>query len=308
MADDEYSKILAFIETFSYAFPEYILKQAKKEKTLHLITQVMNRTGKELSEAVILTLSLIKYILRDGEAFVLLEETKSFQHFMKVYHDRIIELSTQKNVQANLPERALPFFEIFDKKIKDNDLPIAVIELGASYGLVGYCLLNPTRVIEGKERYLLPEQKIPRNPRAAAYYLGIEIEPPEKEWMLACEWELDADQRLRNFLDDTQPTGNFRLLKANAFGFSKLEEVKNLAAQPFTIIVATSFMFYQFNKEKQKELRDEILRFIDPPGFHWINQAVNIDGGPKESKFFIEWNGKEIMELPDDRCSNWWWK
>jgi len=345
MAD--YAQILEFIGKFSYIFTnsDYIQTQLKKKTSLKLISRIVEESNKKPGEVLVLFLSAVKYLWgnRQGNVFNVLEETDSFQEFVKSNQDEIIEMSVRKTLQANLPERALPLFEIFNKKWtastpykgieigkndrdeekfcsknkllqginkKTKDSPIAVIDLGASYGMVGQCLLEPSRIIKKKNRYLLPGQKIPQNPRAVDYYLGIELDPPDKEWLFACLWKSEDELRIKNFINEIpRENEKFQLIEASAFGFSALEPVKRLTTQPLTVVVLTSFLFFQIGEEKQKKLKDEILMFVDSTGAHWINQTFkpSPSSRDKKSEYFIEWNGKKIIELHDDWCSDWRW-
>jgi len=111
------------------------------------------------------------------------------------------------------------------------------------------------------------------------------------------------ERRLRNLVNDIPTNKKFKLLKGNTLGFSKLKPVKDIASQPTTIIVLTSFILYQFDNKTQKMLKDEISGFIDDCGGHWINQEVTVTS----HEFFIAFDGKKIIELPDDTCISWKW-
>lgn len=39
-----------------------------------------------------------------------------------------------------------------------------------------------------KDSYFSPKQQMPLDPWPIDYYLGIELSPPNKEWLLAWEW------------------------------------------------------------------------------------------------------------------------
>jgi hypothetical protein len=235
-----------------------------------------------------------------------MEERDSFQEFVRANRDSIIELAVQRRMQANVPTRAFPLIEVINKKIKDD--PVAVIELGASYGLLGWTLLEPAKIIGKRDRYFSSAQEIPPNPRPIDFYLGIEIEIPDKEWLLACLWDMIPGSYLRNFINDIPyETGKFNLLQASAFGFSDFEPVKRLAAQPFALVVLTSFMFFQIGIEKEKKLKNEILRFTENTGSYWLSQVVKHSPTSADSRYYIEWNGEKIIESSDELCSTWKW-
>ncbi|MCK4763875.1 MAG: hypothetical protein KAW12_16855 [Candidatus Aminicenantes bacterium] len=277
----------------------------KREENLDFISKIIDKSGKEISEAVLVFLSAVKYISKEGDVFAKLEETDSFQEYIEDNSGLIMKLSIEKSVQGNIPERGLPILEILSRKI-GNTL-INVIELGASYGLIGRCLLDPINIIKNKDRYFPARQKIPENIRAINKYLGIELNPPDKDWLLAGIWEEDIELRLRNFINDIQPGNEFELTQGNAFGFTTSEPVKKLVSQPGTVIVLTSFMLYQYSEKKRKILKDNILEFTKRLDGHWINQAVNVATQSQIDDYYIAWDDKKIIELNDDTCMNWRW-
>ena len=301
-------KILNFVDQSSYLFSGYILAQLKKKKTLTLIDRVIEGSDKTVAEAVIVFLSAIRYLSKDSDAFSSLEKTDSFQEFIKANEGSLIDLSLQRKVQGNLPERGLPLLEIFSKKIPGSS--IAVIELGASYGLIGRCLLDPFKMIERKGRYFSQEQKIPENIKGIDYYLGIDLDPPDKEWLLISTWHERLAWRLRNLLEDLQPDPRFRVIKANAFGFPGLEPVRELLGKNPRVIVLTSFMLYQLDDIRQKQLKAEIGKFVEDVDGYWINQDVmmaSVASTRSRDEYFIELNEKRIIDLPDDKCITWEW-
>ena len=302
---NDYQKILDVIENTSYLYTDYILKQLKNESCLKFISKIMDSSGKEISEAIIVFLTAIKFIYNDSRAFAKMEQSDNFHDFLKIHVGQILSLSKEKNVQANIPERALPILEVINKKIK-NPI-IKLIELGASYGLIGRCLLNPDILINGKQKYLSKRQQIPRNYKKINNYLGIELNPPEKKWMIAAIWDEEYECRIRNIINDVKRENRINLIKGNAFGFSELDAVKKITEKPGKIVVLTSFMLYQFESEKRKSLEDEILEFTRKVKGNWINQAVNISSEPNDNEFYISLDNEKIIELPDDYCLKWRW-
>jgi hypothetical protein len=302
----ERNKIIEFIDTLSALLPGYILSQLKKKESLELISQVIESSGKLLGESVIVMISIIKYLWNTRNAFAELEASDAFIDFIQRNRQSIVRLASRNRVQANIPERALPMFEIFDKELKNS--PIAVIELGASYGLVGQCLLEPEKLIQNKRLYFSEDQKIPLRSSAITHYLGIELSPPEKEWIFSCFWQPEQDARLRNFTRDIpRPENKFELLTGSVFGFSNLPAVQRLIQRPVTVVVLISFLFFQLEENQRSQLKSEVLQFTQESGSHWINQGIHYDSETNKPLFFLEWNGERIIELKDERCSDWWW-
>ena len=300
------AEILDFVERISSMLTDYIVTQLKEEPVLDLVSQIIDKSDKSPGDALIVFVTAVKYLWGSENAFAEMEERDSFQEFVKANRDAIIESAVRKRMQANVSTRAFPLIEVINKNIKD--LPVAVIELGASYGLLGRTLLEPAKIIGNRHRYFSPGQKIPPNPRPIDFYLGIEIEIPGKEWLLACVWDQVKESYLRNFINDIpHENGKFNLLQVSAFGFSDLEPVKRLAVQPFALVVLTSFMFFQIGKEKEKQLKKEILKFTESTGAYWLSQVVKHSPTSTETRYYIEWNGERIIESSDPLCSNWKW-
>jgi hypothetical protein len=291
---DLHEQILKFIDTLFHPLLLYEILQLKTNTSINLISRIIKESNKEVSEAVLVFLAVVRYLWKNSG---------SLQEFIEKNSDSILKMAIEKKAQANLPARALPLLEIFAKNIKAPS--ISVIELGASYGLIGQCLLNPQKIMENKSSYFSRSQQMPdiQEPPPIDYYLGIEWSPPDKEWLLALEWHPVLKKRLENFLDEIVADERFKLKKGDAFGFSKLKAVKDLVLISSTVVVLTSFMLYQYNHRKQKLLRDEILEFIGVNSGHWINQTLKV----ASMECFIEFDGEKIILLSNNSCTSWKW-
>jgi hypothetical protein len=304
---NNYTEILNIIEALSQYLPEYISLQLRKGESLELISRIISESGKKPIEAVILMVAAVKYTAADRNIFLEMEKNDSFLQFIKSRRRSIIRTAIEKGPQANLPGRALPLMEVLNKYLRNN--PVGVIELGASYGLIGQCLLYSHQVIENKERYFSPTRHIPLASRPIDSYLGIDLNCPAKEWLFAFEWNPDSQLRLENFINEVpRPSDKFKSIQASAFGFSELEPVKSFIARSLKIVILTSFFFFQFDEEKKELLRREIQNFMHGAGAHWINQCVEISPSSSgNARYFIQWDGMNIIELADDKCTNWKW-
>jgi len=218
--------------------------------------------------------------------------------FIKQNEELIYRVSKESKGQGNSPGRALPIMEIL--KVKFGTSPVAIIELGASHGIIGRCLLYPEILLSGKEKYFSRQQQMPLCPHGIDHYLGIELFPPSIPWLLAWEWH---PQRLRNLLRDLPEPGNFQLLAADAFGFSKIGEVEYFSSRFANIVILTSFMMYQFSPERQSFLKDEILDFTKRQGHHWLNLALDV----QTMGSYIDYDEERLMVLADSSCKSWQW-
>jgi hypothetical protein len=290
----------------SYLYSEYIYKQLKKTDTLKFVREIIDKSTKTPSEALFILLAAIRYIKKDLYALIKLEEANSFESFINEHHEEILNISINKKVQGNGLERGLPILEILSRKLPEAS--IYLIELGASYGLIGSCLLNSNMILEKRNKYFHLEQRIPENSKNIDYYLGIDIDPPDKEWLLSCFSNPNDTERINTFIEDNKHTKNFQILKASALGFSKLKEVRKVVDKKATVVILTSFMLYQLNDEQQKNLEKEIEVFIHKYNGHWIRQEVEFfDGQLGPAEYNIEWDGSKIIKLNDDRCTDWKW-
>ena len=287
-----HEQILEYIDKLLTPSLLYEILQLKTKTSIDLISHIVKKSNKTIPEAVSVFLAVIRYLWKDSG---------SLQDFIKENSHLICKLAIEKRAQANLPSRGLPLLEIFGKKIQASS--ILVIELGASFGLIGRCLLNPDRIIEKKDSYFPPKQQMPQNPLPINFYLAIELSPPDKEWALAWEWHRSQRERLKNFIEDIPVDKRFKLLKEDAFGFSTLNIVKELAGKHSTVVVLTSYMLYLNEEKKQKLLKDEILEFREEMKGHWINQAFN----KFLQEYFIQLDEEKIIELSDDSSRSWKW-
>lgn len=306
-------EVVSFIDKYHYLWSEYITQQLKNPNTLEIIYEIIKKSNKQPEEVVLLFLSSIRYFVTKetgiNSGLNIFNENNSLENFITRNRKKILKLSTKRNIQANVPARALPLLEIFGKKL--NDKPIAVIELGASFGLIGYSFLNSEQLISEKELYFSAKnQQFPQNLKSVEMYLGIEIDPPGKDWLLACIDNHCERKCVTNLINNFNNVSNFNLIKNSAFGFSQNNRVKKILRnhRDYYVVILTSFMLYQFKSQKKQELIDEIDSVIENNiNFNWINQTVNLDENDKDKKCYIEWNSKRIINLSDDYCKNWTW-
>lgn len=304
-----FKTILTFIEKDSYSinchWSNYIVKQLKAQRTLEIILTIMDRSNKVPSEAVFIFIAAIKYLYKDFDALDKLETTDSFQKYISENYEEIIEISINRKVQANIPERAFPISEILSKYVAGPS--VAIIELGASYGLLGRCLLHLNSVIENRNYFFKNNQVLPVMPFEIVNYLGIEIEPPDKDWLLASYPDSVYAKRINSFIDFFKSEDCYKLIRASAFNFSELKETIEIIKGNYKIVVLTSYILYQLDDLNQKKLKDEIMKFSITNNGHWINQDVDLKKGIDKLEYYIEWDGNKVIELKDDLCNDWKW-
>ncbi len=298
-----HDEILKFIERLPQTALENEIEPVRTKESLEMIVCIMEKSGKTISEATLVFMAVIRCLANKGQ---------DHREVIERHADEIIRMSVEKNVQANLPSRALPLFEVFHNKIGSSSY--SVIELGSSAGLIGRSLMNPQNIIRNKALYLSPHQQMPTCVPAVNGYMGIDLSLPDDDWLIACDWEPTHRKQLARFLADNTPAPgrDFSLHEGNVFGFSTFPKVAEFVARSVsrgaTVVVLTSFMLYQYEEEQKKQLRGEIFGFLTfngGYGAHWINQDVNLDASPLE--YYIELDGEKIVELSDDACVQWTW-
>ena len=160
MSIDLHEQILEFIDKLLHPLRLHEILPLKTNTAINLISHIIKESNKTIPVAV--------YVFR-AVVMNLSENSGSLQKFIEDNPDLISKMAIDKKGQGNLPNRTLPLLDIFEEKIKATS--ISVIELGASYGLIGLCLLNPTKIMK-KDSYFSPKQQMPLNPWPKDYYLG----------------------------------------------------------------------------------------------------------------------------------------
>ena len=292
-------------EVGKYFYSDYVFNQLRETRTLDFIEKVIKKSGKTEIEAAIILLAAIRFLQNDIYALKKIEENKSFQEHLIKNYNQLLEICINKKVQSNAPQRGLPLLELLSKKLPNS--PIFLVELGASYGLIGNCLLEPENMILNKNTYFQDDQQIPNSFKNIDYYLGIDIDPPSKEWLISCFSILDDAIRNQNCINSFSSIKNHKVIKASALGFSELEEIKKIDSSKYTIVILTSFMLYQLDEFQQKRLTIEIEDFIKKNSGHWIRQEIKMSKLLSNIEYSIEWDSKKVIDLPDDKCTSWIW-
>lgn len=289
----------------NYYYSDYVYAQLKTNEILEFINEIINKSNKTPSEAIFVLLAAIRYIKKDTNTLNQFKDNNSFKNYIFDNYDKLLDLAINKKVQGNALERGLPIADVISKKTSGN--PICIIELGASYGLIGTMLLNSKSILSNKNVYFQQNQKIPENSYNLKYYLGIDIDPPDKDWLIACYSNPEDAVHIMSYIDKIENNNLFKLIKASAIGFSKLTDVQELANKEFDIILLNSFMLYQFNESEKRQLTDEIRSFCKNFNGHWISQEVYLNNNEEKHDYYIEWDGSRVVELEDDKCRDWKW-
>jgi hypothetical protein len=285
-------QIIQFIDRYFHPLLFYEIMHLKTNAAVDLIQRVIDQSGKGIPEATLVSWAAVRCLWRG---------TGSLDDFIKNNAGSILKMAVEKRGQANLPGRALPLFEVLARKTANS--PVSVIELGASAGLIGRCLLNPAQITANRTEYFHPDSQMPDAAHPIARYLGIEHSPPDTQWLLAWEWRPGRRELLKQFIANVQGGKNFKLLQADASGFSTLEEVRDIAARDGVLVVLTSFLLYQYEHDARQRLIKEILEFTARGQRHWLNQAVD----ETSWEYYIQLDREKIIQLSSDLCTHWKW-
>ena len=292
-------------EVGKYFYSDYVFKQLKDTRTLDFIEKVIEKSGKTEIEAAIILLAAIRFHQNDIYALKKIEENKSFHEYLNKNYNQLFEICVNKKVQSNAPQRGLPLVELLSQKLPNSS--VFVIELGASYGLIGNCLLEPENMLKNKDLYFQSNQQMPKNIKNIDGYLGIDIDPPSKEWLISCFSSLDDAIRNQNCINNFSLINSHKVIKASAIGFSELDEVCHIDYSKYKMVILTSFMLYQLNESLQNILAEEINQFIKKHNGHWIRQEIKASEQQSSLEYFVDWDNEKVIQLPDDKCTSWNW-
>ena len=308
MQNSEKEIVLAIDKIFvpgTYYYSQYIVDQLRKKENIQLIAEIIDISGKTITEAVLVFLASVRYLKDSINALKFLEAANQFEHFVQENKSQILELSIQGKVQGNLPERALPVIDIINRQFPGEK--ISVIELGASFGLIGQFLLDPQNILKKNRFYFLNNQQYPTRYEPIYKYLGIDISVPEKKWLISCFSNTDDAFRIEKFINNLNPSPNFDLIEKSAIGFSSISKVKYISNENTKRVVLTSFMLYQLEETLQKQLTNEIVNFCEQTDAHWIKQEVDLSNAEFGPDYYISLDNKRIISLQDDKCTSWKW-
>lgn len=296
------AEIRDFVDSIARLHPPRIARRYRGDSAADLCGRIMATSGKGLAESVLILRCAVDHLA--GEDFFAEAADHVFERFAEERADELLGLCARKSVQANFPERALPITEV--ARSLTGGGPFALIELGASAGLIGACLLEVDRAVAGSSDYFAPGQQLPAATARAAVYLGIDRDPPASDWALSCIPARCDRERVRRFYADFLPAEGFSLVRADAFGFASLPAVRAVAAGDGPLVLLTSFLLYQLDPARRAALAGEIRYFASGrPGTRWINLDARPGEPDPTRQYYLEVDGEEWLALSDDSCRSW---
>jgi hypothetical protein len=299
------------------AWPAQVRDFLQRLAALEFMAAYMAETAKPLDETVLILLAAIRYIdlghgIEPGTPCILEEPvvTDKLDLFLVRHHAELFHLCRTRHVQANLFERAFPVMEVLGRRFGDQ--PLAVIELGCSFGMIGRALCGAHQLLARSGELCAPGQQLPDAVPRVAAYRGVDLWIPDANWLLACISRAPARLRSFRFLKDMPEPADFRVSAASAFDFPSVPEIDALAprfameaADRLVPVVLTSFMLYQFPAEQRERLASVIGDFLRPLDGAWINLDLRPAG--ESYHFFLAEDGVEKVILQNDICLIWDW-
>ncbi len=310
-------QLLEFINrsNFRDAWLPNVTAFLKRPACLGFLSDFIAESGKQVPDAVFVFLASIRYLnanisTRFDEPMILDDEDwrRNIDLFLVQHHDELFYMCKTRRTQVNVPHRALPIMDALYREYKEKE--IAVLELGASFGLIGRCLRSAALVMRSFEDFFGSHHQKPVGIPTCAEYLGIELDPPDLAWILAGAPKPEFRNSIENFAHQIPELTKFRVIQGSALDFPKMPEVLSLLETKLPLVILTSFMLYQLPESVRRTFETVIRRFCSEHGGSWLNiEATAVKGTAPEAessyRYALEFDDKEIFELSSDFCERW---
>jgi hypothetical protein len=217
--------------------------------------------------------------------------------FLDHHRAQLKGLCQTRRIQANVAERGLPVLELLGRRWGRQKL--FVTELGSSFGLIGRVLVSAPETLHHFDRYFAPGQQRPKDVPLVAGYRGLDLDPPDERWLLACIPLQSLRTRVARFLYEVPEGPQMEVVAGSAFDPSAWG-----TPPPDTVpVILTSFLHYQLDPADRNALDRLISEYQQRNGGTWVNIRVLTEG--KEPRFVVEEDGTERIELVNDQCLSW---
>lgn len=267
----------------------------KNPGTIAWLTGLQQETGRSVDETILLLLCAMRSL-----ELTLLDGARDEDELLGFHRDHEVvvrDLCRTRRVQANVGERALPVLELLAHRWGRQRL--FVTELGCSFGLIGRVLVSATQTLQGFDRYFAPNQQRPTEVPLVVGYRGIDLNPPDERWLLACIPLQPLRSRVARFLYEVPLDPQCDVVRGSAFD-QNLWPIPEMGVVP---VVLTSFMLYQLGEPLRRQLTDSIRDYARRYGGTWINLDVLVDNG--NPRFVVQEDGEDRLELENDFCLSW---
>lgn len=277
------------------SWPTPVIPFLRRAGTRGWLTEVQKEVGRSDDETTFLLLASMRSLdltVLDGDA-----DSDQLEQFLARHDAALRGLCRTRRVQSNIAERGLPILELLGRRWGRQKLFIT--ELGCSFGLIGRVLVSASQTLQHFDRYFSPSQQRPTEVPLVIGYRGLDLDPPDERWLLACIPLQSLRTRVARFIYEVPADPRVEVTIGSVFDPSAWG-----SPPPDAIpVVLTSFLLYQLDTVARNSLKQQISEYKQTYGGTWVNIDVLTDG--KETRFVIEEDGTERIELMNDLCLSW---
>ncbi len=286
----------------------------KRPAALDFMEEYLHETDKSTEEAILLLLSAIRFIDNkggyDADVPTVLEAPEgavNLDLFLVRHHAELYHLCRTRRVQTNLAERALPVLDLLAKRYHSR--PLALIELGCSYGLIGRVACAVAAVEPGFAEWFEPGQQKPRAWPQVTVYRGIDMAPPDTNWLLASIPFASVRSRAARFVRELAPLTDWLVCRGSAMELGEHPAIRELlprfvAGHPDQVlpVLLTSFFLSRLKDIKRQPIIRAVRQFAAAQGGVWINQDYEAVGHPR---CIVSLDGEPKLTLDSEFCRSW---
>jgi hypothetical protein len=276
-------------------WPAPVIPFLRRARTVDWLTEVQKQSGRSDDETAFLLLAAMRSLdltILDGVAGV-----DQLGEFLDRHGDALKELCRTRRVQANVAEHGLPVLELLGRRWGRRKL--FVTELGCSFGLIGRVLVSAPQTLQNFDRYFAPTQQRPTDVPLVVGYRGLDLDPPDERWLLACIPLQSLRTRIARLIYEVPAGPEVTVTVGTAFDLSAWG-----TPPPGTVpVVLTSFLLYQLDPAARKALEEQITVYKQTYGGTWVNIDVLTD--VKDPRFVVQEDGVDRIDLENDLCMHW---
>lgn len=231
--------------------------------------------GKDPIDTIYTYFAAIRY--HSGEDPLSWDQTRLVDYTRNNYQ-QLLATTKERHLAKNVGQRALPVLALLaEAKVSE---PLAVIELGASAGMIGRALINHRKFLQSLQQLcvfspkfqdFIAQHPIYQHSPDIRTYLGLDMEISDERWVLACIEEPEGRRLAETFMTDFSATPEVALFETNALGFSSLPQIRKLKETAgLRPAVLTSMMMYQLPHDIKYQLTTEIEQYLRECNGLWV--------------------------------------
>ena len=177
----------------------------------------------------------------------------------------VVKNARENTMAKNMPHRAALVLKIL-KEVGLSDKPINLIELGSSSGLILTALQNQSKFSTWFRESSVVQPEIQNQefmPLKDIRALGIDLNPPSDDWVLACTDDDKLRTEIQNFMK-TFGDERVNVIRGDALKITELEPVKQMLTEKDSrrLVIFIGMFLYQLPKEKLESLKRKLSEII----------------------------------------------